>query len=82
MDIDPQVPWFGPRRYGWGWGPGSWQGWAIVGAYVFLSAIGACLLLDAQRVAGACLLQVLLSVALLAVCIVKGAPPARHRGRE
>ena len=27
-------PWFGPRRYGWGLTPISWQGWVLTGAYV------------------------------------------------
>ena len=28
------APWFGPRRYGWGLTPISWQGWVLTGAYV------------------------------------------------
>jgi uncharacterized membrane protein AbrB (regulator of aidB expression) len=27
-------PWFGPRRYGWGLKPVSWQGWFLTCAYV------------------------------------------------
>ena len=27
-------PWFGPKRYGWGFTPISWQGWVLTGAYV------------------------------------------------
>ena len=27
-------PWFGPRRYGWGLTPVSWQGWVVTAAYV------------------------------------------------
>ena len=27
-------PWFGPKRYGWGLTPISWQGWLLTGAYV------------------------------------------------
>jgi len=26
--------WFGPKRYGWGFTPVSWQGWLVTGAYV------------------------------------------------
>jgi hypothetical protein len=25
--------WFGPRRYGWGWSPVTWQGWVVVVLY-------------------------------------------------
>jgi hypothetical protein len=28
------TPWFGPKRYGWGLTPISWQGWVLTGAYV------------------------------------------------
>jgi hypothetical protein len=27
-------PWFGPKRWGWGWRPISWQGWLVVLIYV------------------------------------------------
>jgi len=26
--------WFGPKRFGWGWSPVTWQGWVVVVAYV------------------------------------------------
>lgn len=26
--------WFGRKRLGWGWGPRSWEGWAIIGLLV------------------------------------------------
>jgi hypothetical protein len=35
-------PWFGPRRYGWGLTPVSWEGWLLTAAYtaaVFALAI-------------------------------------------
>jgi hypothetical protein len=25
----PKQPWFGPRRFGFGYGPRTWQGWAV-----------------------------------------------------
>jgi hypothetical protein len=28
--------WFGPRRFGWGWSPVTWQGWVVVAVYVAL----------------------------------------------
>jgi hypothetical protein len=27
-------PWFGPKRFGWGLGPQTWQGWLLVGVVV------------------------------------------------
>ena len=26
--------WFGPKRWGWGASPASWEGWAVTGAFV------------------------------------------------
>ena len=28
--------WFRAKRFGWGWYPCSWQGWAILAMYVFV----------------------------------------------
>ena len=31
--IDPKgEPWFGPHRIGYGWGPRTWQGYAVTAA--------------------------------------------------
>jgi hypothetical protein len=30
---DPRI-WFGPKRIGWGYGPRTWEGWAVVGLFV------------------------------------------------
>lgn len=28
-------PWFGAKKYGWGWGfPKTWQGWVVLSVYV------------------------------------------------
>ena len=27
--------WFRAKRYGWGWFPVAWQGWAVIFMYVF-----------------------------------------------
>lgn len=29
----PKQYWFVRKRYGWGWVPARWQGWAVLGAY-------------------------------------------------
>lgn len=33
MESSPK-PWFGRKKFGWGWGPASWQGWLVMAAYV------------------------------------------------
>ena len=33
--------WFGPRRFGWGWTPVTWEGWALtIVAVIAVGAIG------------------------------------------
>ena len=27
-------PWFGPKRFGWGVGPRSWQGWLVTAVLI------------------------------------------------
>ena len=66
--------WFGPRRYGWGWSPVCWQGWAaIVGAG--LAASAPALWVDRRdgkwTTAGA----LLVAAALIVVASLKGTPP-------
>lgn len=30
---------FKAKKYGWGWYPATWQGWAIFGAFIALEAL-------------------------------------------
>ena len=34
----PDKPWYKAFRYGWGWRPATWQGWAIFAMYLFALA--------------------------------------------
>lgn len=71
-----QPYWFPAKRYGWGWGPPTcWQGWVVVAVYAALLLIAVVTIRPAQQpflfagaVAG-------LSIALVAVCWIKGEPP-------
>ena len=38
MDDPQKQPWFGPKQVGYGWGPRTWQGYAVV--LVFAVAFG------------------------------------------
>ncbi len=76
-------PWFGPKRFGWGWRPVSRAGWVVSLGYLAL-LLGVLLLsarvfpdrpgLTAALVAG-------LSVALVVVAALTGAPPGPRRRR-
>ena len=74
--MQKQPCWFPAKRYGWGWGlPIRWQGWAVMGVYAVL-LVAAVFFLHSEReplkfiaaVAG-------LTIALIAVCWIKGEPP-------
>ena len=72
---NPQKYWFPAKRYGWGWGvPSTWQGWAVVVAFVALLAGGSFFLprLGAVVFAG---YAIVLTLLLVAVCWLKGEPP-------
>lgn len=64
-------PWFGPRRFGWGWTAVSWQGWVVVGVTVLLTVPTRAFLPDGTRVS---LTLVTVAVAL-AIALVKGSSP-------
>ena len=71
-------PWFGPRRFGWGWTPVSWEGW--VTSIVFVAAIvlaGSLLSSVARTVA-----IIALIVALLVVSFLTGGLPGSTLGRS
>lgn len=34
-DTRPQILWFRAKRFGWGWTPSTWQGWAVLAMYIF-----------------------------------------------
>jgi len=80
MSIDPRESWFGPKRFGWGWSPRTWEGWACIASYIILSLAGTRLLIDHGHAAGAVIYQALLTIGLILVCIVKGDPPSWHWG--
>jgi len=65
-------PWFGPKRFGWGWRPVSWQGWlvtvlfaaVVVWASIAFRASPTSLFVDAGAVVG-----------LVVVCFLTGTRP-------
>jgi hypothetical protein len=75
--------WFPAKRYGRGSGPPAmWQGWAVLAAFVSLLAAGT-LVLPPNRVLPIFLGYVaLLSLALIAVCWLKGEPPRWRWGDD
>ena len=75
MQPDPGY-WFPAKRYGWGWGlPRTWQGWLVYAAFLALIAAGAFMFPPRANMAAYVLYVVALTVALTAICWLKGEPP-------
>lgn len=73
--------WFPAKRYGWGWGlPCAWQGWLVMFLWLALLCGGAFFL--ATRVTFFVAYAIILSLALLAVCLVKGEKPCWRWGKD
>jgi hypothetical protein len=78
--------WFRARRYGYGWTPSAWQGWAVVAVWIALftglaiaapvAASGNARLLALTIVAG-----VAATLALVLVCWKTGEPPRWRWGK-
>lgn len=76
--------WFPAKRYGWGWGlPTAWQGWATLGAFAALLAVGFVVFPPgAGQHAAFLVYSAGLALVLVAVCWAKGEPPKWRWGQE
>ena len=75
--------WFPAKRYGWGWGPpNTWQGWLVMALFAILLAAGSWKLLPAYGPPVFVAYSLVLSSILVAVCWIKGEPPAWRWGRK
>ena len=87
MPSDEPRYWFPAKRYGWGWGlPSTWEGWAVISAYLVLFAAGWAILFSLfqpfQAMAGFGGYVLALSIALTAICWWKGEPPRWRWGGD
>ena len=68
--------WFPAKRYGWGWGvPKVWQGQVVLVAFFVLLLGGAPLIIPARGELFFLGYAIVLCLALMAVCWLKGEPP-------
>ena len=75
--------WFPAKRYGWGWGPPStWQGCAVMAAFMALVMAGAFLLPPRRSLPLFIGYIACLSVGLVGVCWWKGEPPRWRWGDD
>ncbi|MEM5446224.1 hypothetical protein [Paraburkholderia guartelaensis] len=75
--------WFRAKRYGWGWGlPLTWQGWVVLVAYVLSIALSAILFEPHGQPYAFAAFVILATLALSAVCWLKGEPPRWRWGKD
>lgn len=78
--------WFKNKKYGWGWSPASWQGWAITLAYVGLVFFFASTLDDnspPNELAFSFILPVIvLTIAFIRLALRTGEPPKWQWGEK
>jgi hypothetical protein len=76
--------WFPAKRYGWGWGlPSTWQGWAVLITYLALGLGGVAFVPVSNGIVLYAAYLAVLTVALVAICWLKGEPPRwRWGGRD
>lgn len=82
MQRDPHF-WFPAKRYGWGWGlPSSWEGWAVLAAFVALIVAGVLIFPPARELGRFLAYAVVLCILLVAVAWLKGEPPRWRWGND
>ncbi len=74
--------WFSAKRYGWGWGPPvTWQGWAILIAFlVLVIMVGPLIFNPVIDMAGYLTYVAMLTFVFIAICWWKGEKPAWRWG--
>lgn len=77
--------WFVSKRYGWGWTPSTWQGWAITLSYVLYEVILSSLIgtafNDRPGITTFLFLTLLGTILLLIVCYKYGETPRWRWGK-
>ena len=68
--------WFGPKRWGWGWSPVSWQGWVVTIAFVVAGQV-----LKNVAPRRQVLATLILVAAFFGVVVLTGDPPGSLHGQ-
>jgi len=72
---DSDAYWFPAKRYGWGWGPPvTWQGWAVVAAWLTALAAGVIFLRLRHHWLWWLMYIVGLTILMTLICYLKGEP--------
>lgn len=79
--------WFKAKKYGWGWYPVTWQGWAVIGVYVVFFVRYIQLVDAASRTGSHGIFEEFLKIGaltgvLIGICYAKGEPPRWRWGDD
>ncbi|MDQ0083408.1 hypothetical protein SAMN05518669_11078 [Variovorax sp. YR634] len=81
--MQKQPYWFPAKRYGWGWGlPNCWQGWAVMAVYGLLVVTAVFSIRPEREPLLFFAALMVLTIALVAVCWIKGEPPRWRWGEK
>ena len=65
--------WFGPKRFGWGASPASWEGWASTGVFILAMLLTGNLLRDVSWVWALMLAEIAIFLAVILLTYDKNA---------
>ena len=74
--------WFKAKRYGWGWTPSTWQGWAVMVVFVVAFTAWLAWWVNGERHPLGMLPLLALTAALILICWKTGEPPRWQWGGE
>lgn len=63
---DEDMGWFRPKRFGFGWTPARWQGWAVLAVFLAV-VIGGSALLKHNAIAG---VSIMVTAMVLVIIVV------------
>jgi isopentenyldiphosphate isomerase len=87
MSSKPNQLWFKAKRFGWGWYPCTWQGWAILAMFLFVIVRGV-MWIDAHALTPKEFLidflpqTYILTVFMIIICYATGEKPTWRWGRK
>lgn len=86
MTSQDKTIWFKRKRYGWGWYPSTWQGWAITIAYIVV-LLTLSFTIDENSPTNEAMFTfilplILLTITLIRICYKKGETPRWQWGEK
>lgn len=70
-----KTAWFGPKRWGWGWSPASWQGWVVTAVFALVGQVLKHVLPPRRAV----LATLAMAATFMGIVVLTGDPPGSRR---